>query len=503
MCMKPMLISLVLLTFLSSCVSYDQLRENIGIRLETSDLEGATKLIEKKKWYKKDRNKVLYYLELGALARMQGKLQESNEYLNKADFLIEDYRASVGAKGLAVASNARVLPYRTEYYENIAVHYLKSLNFLQLNQLEAARVEARRTNIKLQQLNDAVPNKPFKYHDDVLGHIVMGLSYEKNGEWNNAFIAYRNAAELFIEDDEVVQYMGVRMPEQLKCDLVNMANKIGFANEVSRYRRILKPRCKDHESIGTGQAVIFWENGRGPRKEEEILGFDVLKYDGGSQLRFVNYSNNIEYNVPAHNYNEYNGFAEVNNIRLALPTYRPQFYPLRKARLQYPGGSAELELIEDLNQVAQQSLQDRFHRELANALLRLAVKEATEASLRTIKTKKKNDSDEEDEKSKDKDKDEDEYSETAGIILSSAVGIVNAITERADVRSWNTLPAEISYTRIPLKAGMNDVKISFYNRQNSRATEYKLRLQGNGRIQVRSIITPDDNVLDTLQPIQN
>ena len=77
------------------------------------------------------------------------------------------------------------------------MHYLKSLNYLELNDVSAAG-EARRTNIRLQELNDAVPDKPLKYHDDVLGMHHDGPELrEMNGEWNDAFIAYRNAADLF------------------------------------------------------------------------------------------------------------------------------------------------------------------------------------------------------------------------------------------------------------------------------------------------------------------
>ena len=134
------LYGLVLVWSVSSCASFEHYRLLYNQKLEQSDLEGAARIIEKKSFYQKSRNKVLYYLELGALARMQGRLEESNEYLNQADYLIEDRRASLGAQGLAMVSNPRVLPYRTEYFENIAVHYLKSLNYLELNDVPAARV---------------------------------------------------------------------------------------------------------------------------------------------------------------------------------------------------------------------------------------------------------------------------------------------------------------------------------------------------------------------------
>lgn len=496
------LYGLALVWSLTSCASFEHYRGLYSNMLEQSNLEGAARLVENKKFYQKDRNQVLYYLELGALARMQGNLEESNDYLNKADLLIEDRRASLGAQGLAMVTNPRVLPYRTEYFENIAVHYLKSLNYLQLNDVSAARVEARRTNIRLQELNDAAPDKPLKYHDDVLGHITMGLSYEMNGEWNDAFIAYRNAAELFIEEGKVRPYMGVRMPEQLKCDLIRIARQIGFANEASYYENLLQPVCENDEGPG-GSLVLFWENGQGPVKEENIVGFNILRYGDRSSLRFVNNRMGLDYELGPQAYNEYNGFEGVNNIRLALPAFQRRGYPLRSAKVSFPGGAREMEMIEDLNEVAEQSLRDRFHRELANALLRLAAKEAVEASLRSIKTEKKDSREEEDkekegeEKKKEEKKEdkEDKYSDTAGQILGGAMDIINAVTERADIRSWQSLPAEVFYQRIPLKKGPNDIQTSFYDQYGQRTAEYGLRLQGQGGLIVRSLITPDARVI--------
>ena len=62
---------LALACTVASCASYERYRLLYNDMLEQSDLESAARLIENKKFYQKDRNKVLYYLELGALARMQ------------------------------------------------------------------------------------------------------------------------------------------------------------------------------------------------------------------------------------------------------------------------------------------------------------------------------------------------------------------------------------------------------------------------------------------------
>ena len=53
---------LSLVWMVSSCASFEQYQLLYNDMLEQSDLEGAARLIEKKNFYQKDRNKVLYYL---------------------------------------------------------------------------------------------------------------------------------------------------------------------------------------------------------------------------------------------------------------------------------------------------------------------------------------------------------------------------------------------------------------------------------------------------------
>jgi hypothetical protein len=83
-------------------------------------------------------------------------------------------------------------------------------------------------------------------------------------------------------------------------------------------------------------------------------------------------------------------------------------------------------------------------RELATSLLRLALKQA--ASAQTSKS-----------------------SENLGALLS----VLNAVTEKADTRNWQTLPYSISYARVPLKAGDNTIEMTAYSPQKARNQKEK------------------------------
>jgi uncharacterized protein len=44
--------------------------------------------------------------------------------------------------------------------------------------------------------------------------------------------------------------------------------------------------------------------------------------------------------------------------------------------------------------------------------------------------------------------------------LGAVLGLVNALTEKADTRNWQTLPHSIYYSRIPLQEGKSEAKLS-------------------------------------------
>jgi hypothetical protein len=91
-------------------------------------------------------------------------------------------------------------------------------------------------------------------------------------------------------------------------------------------------------------------------------------------------------------------------------------------------------------------------KEMGEALLRLAIKQVTSAKLR-----KENDA------------------------LGSALSLVNAITEQADTRNWQTLPNTINYSRTHLPAGIHHVtftvdkdQLKFKTAINSGKTTFKV-----------------------------
>ncbi|MGB0177927.1 MAG: COG3014 family protein, partial [Owenweeksia sp.] len=375
----------------------------------------------------KGRNRLLYFMQKGVVLQMQGKFAESNTYLEQAYTFIDDYKKNMGSEALSLLTNPMMKPYTGEDHEKVLIHYYKALNYLQLQQPQSALVEARRLNNKLNELNDKYSDKKNRYKDDAFAHTLMGIAYEMDHDVNNAFIAYRNAYNTY-KDNYAVEF-GVNAPEQLKLDLLRTAYLNGFRTELDFYEREFNMKYRPHDKPA-GELVFFWHNGLGPVKDEWSINFTVIKGSGG-MATFVNDDMGLNFAFPVSENSDGKGdLGDLKLVRMAFPKYlqRSPFY--YEATLQVNGNTYAVEPAENINAIALSVLEDRMLREMGTSLLRLALKQATEYVMR-------------------------EENENMGTV----VGLVNALTEKADTRNWQTLPHSISYARVPLKEGSNSVKL--------------------------------------------
>ncbi|HCM74756.1 MAG TPA: hypothetical protein DIS90_00120, partial [Cytophagales bacterium] len=135
----------------------------------------------------------------GLLLSVMGGYEESNEYLEKAFLFGEDYQKNYLNEAASYLTNPMITSYRGEDHEHLMVLYYKAMNFLKMGKYEEALVECRRLNIRLQQLSDRYQSDK-KYKRDAFIHMLMGIIYEADNDFNNAFIAYRNSYEIYQSD---------------------------------------------------------------------------------------------------------------------------------------------------------------------------------------------------------------------------------------------------------------------------------------------------------------
>lgn len=420
---RSKIIIFVSLFILIGCATYYQSNRSFQEYLAKGDFEKAEKALNNNKSLATERNKLLFLFEKGRILQFLEKPMESNAAFEEAYFFTEDYRKNYSEELVALISNPTVKPYVGEDHELVLLHYFKTLNYLSLNQIDEALVECRRINIRLNKMNDQYEKKKNRYKRDAFAMNLMGIMYEASGDINNAFIAYRNSYRAYLEDYSL--HFETMVPQQLKMDLLRTMYQMGFYEELTHYENELGMK-HDPNNDSRAELVFFWHNGLGPIKEEWSVNFIIVRKKGGVVV-FVN--NELGLSFPFVLPSAAEGsttFSDLKFIRVAFPKYiaRKPFY--KKAVLISKELEYDLELSENITEIAFKTLEDRMIRELAIGLLRLAIKQAAEYEIR-----KKN--------------------EDFGTVIS----VLNALSEKADTRNWQSLPHSISYARLPLDTGSN------------------------------------------------
>lgn len=415
--------------FLSSCMTYHEKYATFHRNLQEGNIESANEILEKDKKGEKRKTRLLYLFDRGVVAHMLGKYEESNTYFEKAYIDIEDYTKNYLNKAASFMTNPNMVKYKGEAYEHLMLHYYKALNYLYLNNYEAAIVEVKRMNIKLNALNDRYKDlKIDKYQKDAFIENLMGIIYDADKDYNNAFIAYRNAYDIY--KTSYKKLFKVDVPLQLKKDLLRTAYLTGFNNKVEFYEKEFEMK-NDPNTYPKQDLVFFWQNGLVPVKDEWSINFAVMKGQGG-MVHFENKELGLSFPfMLSSNQQSTGGLGDLRVLRVAFPKLVNRKPIYKSAYINTGGQKFKLEKVQDIKGIAYKTMQQKMMQELGTSLLRLALKKAAEQRARQ-----------------------------ANEGLGLAMAVLNAATEKADTRNWQTLPNQLFYTRVPLSEGKQSIQLN-------------------------------------------
>lgn len=384
--------------------------------LESGQPENAYTYLQKNAPKKSD---IPFLFELGLVAHYANHFQESNAAFDQAGDIAEDrYTKSVSKEAVSLVTSDQMRPYPGSRYERLLSHYYRALNYVYLNQLDGALVECRRATALINYFKGENEDYDF-FGAGLLAHL-SGVLFEATGEWNDAYISYKQAAEYY---RNAAGKTGVEMPADIGRSLVGLARQLGFADELERYQEQygkFSPRPEN-----TGELILFYESGYVPPKGEAALTFPILKTDDVDDEKFV----------PTLMGRQGRVYKEVELeylLRVAIPkidSHRPVF-----SGIEVSVGAAKAKgmLVEDVENIAIETL----NAQRTGILLRTLVRTVSKYLLYR-KANKEN--------------------EALGLL----VNLAGAVTEQADTRSWQTLPNQIFMVRMPLPVGTHTLNLSF------------------------------------------
>ncbi|MGY3942430.1 COG3014 family protein [Aeromonas tecta] len=375
-----------------------------------------------------DDTYVLDRLEQGRIAWLAGQDAGSKQAFAAADSRLawEDeqaqYRLSRGlAQAGSLLTNDQTMAYQVPDYERTMLHHYQALNYLQRGDAEGALVEVRRANQVQERALKARADevRAAKAQEEEAGDEQMRqlmsrgapsldrlIGQVKNG-FQNAYTFYFSGVLYEASGDLNDAWVDYQRGYQIAPDnrslqdaLLRLARLRGSPDELreteQKLGRKAPPLVKNQ-----GQLVVLFEDGLIPARREFFLPLPIATSGGDFRTFTVA--------VPYYD----NRASDSGPLAVSLGSRHEQTSPLVR-----------------LEALAAKDLQERLPGMLTRQALRLVAKEQVRRSA----------------------------AKEGGDVGNILVGIFNTLSERADTRSWLTLPAQASSWQGSLPAG--DIRLT-------------------------------------------
>lgn len=246
----------------------------------------------------KEKDRILYYLDVGMLNHYSGNWRESNALLDAAEKSIEAaYTRSVSRATASMMLNDNVLEYQGEVYEDLYLNIFKALNYMRLDEFSEAMVEVRRISNKLKLLEDKNARfakkynqsqnrtklfKPghIRFHDSALARYISMIMYCANGDIDDARIDLERIKKVWKSSSQIYTF---KMPS-FATDLMpppegyTRLNVISFTGRLPyKYARALYIKTHPH-------SITVTETQQTDYNHNQVKVLDVIPWTGRKPL---------------------------------------------------------------------------------------------------------------------------------------------------------------------------------------------------------------------------
>ncbi len=420
---------------LAGCATYSEQHGDLGQLLASADYDAALAQLEN--FRGKDR--LLEELERGLVLHYAGRWAESNEAFQAAELTADDlYTRSLSEGALSLFTNDTAISYRARPFELAMVPYYRALNYVYLGERTGAVVEGRKASQMLARYVDATlggvdADQHGAYEatktDAFLLHL-SGMLYEWDGEANDAFIAYRNAARAYAQN---APRLGLEIPRVLAADLERTGARLGFAGELAQLRQ----ECPEvwaaadttgdaFRPAGYGEVVLFVETGFVPARRQVRIDLPIFESDDRSD------ADDLAVVVSGRYHQSYPARDPVKIaywLSVALPELPPA--PPAPGEVVVTADGAAVRGARSANLAALAGI--TFEAEFGKILLKTVAR----GLAKYLGTRE---------------------AEKAGEGWGLLANLFVSATETADTRSWLTLPQSVFLVRMTLPAGQHTLR---------------------------------------------
>ncbi len=375
----------------------------------------------------RNRDAVLLLMNRAMLLRMQGDFEGSSGSFEQAKALLD----VLLVVSITEQAGALAVSDAQRSFTGEPFERVMLHVYAALNYLETGETgKARVEALQLDVLLEEFERNS-GFYGNAFARWLSGMIFEALGERGDAMVAYRKAWQAYHRYPES---FAVRAPAALGRDLVRLSGQLGLTDEQQRYREefgMSEDTPEPDQGAGSGDAEVIFllHSGLAPVKHETGM---VVPTDQGRL------------------------------VSIAMPYYLSRSPWVTRAELRTVDASARAELAEDIDAVAVAALEQQAPAILARAVARAVVKYQVSRAF-------------------------DKENELAGLIAN----IAGVISERADTRSWSTLPNRIYAARLPLPAGEHLIGVELRDRSGRIESQHEYRM----------VLTPGDKRFISLHQV--
>lgn len=352
----------------------------------------------------------LYLLERARIAQLAGDYAGSRADIDAA---IAAWRAAddkarlsltdTGATGSALLTNDNAIPYVARPHERVMAHLFQAFNYLGLGDVQGAQVELRRAQQLQRELELKYADEVARAQGEAAQNSVMLGDFDENftgidaiaGSVKNSF---QNGYTFYVAGvirEAIGEYNDALVDYKKAFEL--SPDNAQLAEDVRRANGYFRG---GNAPRAGGDIVVLYEQGFVPAKREAGLAIPTM--DGGI-------------------------------FSIAFPVYDAMDYtPPSPLRVRGEGDlRGRTEPLVDTSALAARALREQIPGMLVRQVLRARTKYEMQK----------------------------QAAKQGGIGAQFLTNIYNLVSERADLRSWLTLPANAQATRLSLPAGTHQLEL--------------------------------------------
>lgn len=196
---------------------------------------------------KSAKKSVLFKLDKAMILREMGLYEQSTQEFERAKKIIGELSPiSISETLSSYSVSEQFNSYKATIYEKLFVHVYQIMNFLAINDLAGARVEALQIDLALNRLSEVGHHK-----EAAAVRYISGLIFESSKELDTAFINYQRSQDNYTQAN-------TSPPKDLQMRLLRLSQHLNFEQKHQEFTQLFEPqKLKDARQEPHGELILF------------------------------------------------------------------------------------------------------------------------------------------------------------------------------------------------------------------------------------------------------